>query len=124
MTIFTCQSMIPGHGDLSIEWPAENADKVEAEFDAMIKLGVDFWIVEKAGPRSKVTVTEVTDPKTQLGNRKAVIRDEHIGKLVRSGLAELVTFEGVAEIKPIRKAYDAREASRSNTVASGPRTGG
>lgn len=124
MTTYTCQSMIPGHGDLSIEWPAENADQVEAEFDAMMKQGVDFWIVEKAGLRSKVKVTEVTDPKTQLGKRRAVIRNEHIGKLVRSGLAELVKFEGVDEIKPIRKAYDAREAARAHTMASGPRTGG
>ena len=135
---FMCRIALPRdffggmvEGDLGIEWPAENADRVAEVFQKLIDDGVNFYIVEKVQGtfRSKTTVSPVEGGDTlneQITGRKVFIKNADIKALVDAGVASIATLEGVADFKAPagKKAKTGAEAATNDTVALGQRTGG
>jgi hypothetical protein len=135
---YTCRMALPREffggvpmGDLGIEWPVENIDRVAETFQVLIDKGVNFYLVEKKDGlvRSKTTVTPVSGGDTlkqQIASGKVYIKNADIKPLLDAGIASIATLTGVGDFKaPSGKtAKTGKEAASNDTVALGQRQGG
>lgn len=113
-----------GHGDLTIEWDEGNNEAMTAQIQALMDKGVSFFKVEDQGKIRKKLVAVPVTSAAEAPDRKLLIKDADIAKIVESGLADISRFSGVAEIKTTGKAATAAEAAATDTVAVKPAKGG
>jgi len=113
-----------GHGDLTIEWDEGNNEAMTAQIQVLMDKGVTFFKVEDQGKIRKKLVGTPIASATEATDRKLMIKDADIQKIVDSGLADVARFQGCGEIKTVGRATTAAEAAATDTVAVQPAKGG
>jgi len=119
----TCIYPSSRHGDLKLEWNEENAAEAIAKIQEKMNQGVTFHILDPDSKAKAPPVLEI-DNTNQISNRQVYIRDSDIAKLVEDGMASIVSFTGVAQLKTMGKAKTAEEVVENDTVAVAPKAGG
>lgn len=124
--MYSCNLAIKGMpGDLGIEWAADKVTAVAEVFQKLMDQGVRFFVVEKTGlVRKKTTVRVTASGDETAAAGRVVIPNEDIANVVNSGLAGLVKFDGINDIKQIRKAVSGVDAATNDTVAINQPGGG
>lgn len=112
------------HGDLTIEWDEASQDAITPQIQALMDKGVTFFRLEENGKNRKSTVAVPVNGTDEIKERKLLIKDPDIAKIVEGGLATIARFQGVGEIKTSGKVKTAAEAASTDTVAVQPAKGG
>lgn len=113
-----------GHGDLTLEWDEGNNEAMTAQIQALMDKGVTFFKIEDRGALRKKLVGVPLDTPADATDRKLLIKDPDIGKIVDAGLASIAQFATVGTIKTTGQAKTAAEAAATDTVAVKPAKGG
>jgi hypothetical protein len=112
------------HGDLTIEWDEGNNDAMTSQIQYLMDKGVTFFKIEDQGKVRKKLVGIPIGSAAEATDRKVLIKDADIAKIVDSGLADISRIAGVTEIKTTGRAATAAEAAGTDTVAVKPAKGG
>jgi hypothetical protein len=121
--------MLNTAGHMTIIWPPESDDAMEAIIQRKMDAGVMFYMLEPvAGGLAAPRETGLIRPMDARHRRALAIHDEDLAKFVGDGLGEATLTPSVPEPaakKPARKARTAKEvAAAPNAVGVSPRRGG
>lgn len=103
-------------GDITVAWTEDQDEAVAAVIQKKMDQGIRFFIV-KPFSGDQIQITKITD----VVGREVRIHDEDFGKLLADGKVGIFSRAAAAASSMARAAAhvvtDAREASRSHTMA-------
>lgn len=117
--------MLDESGDTTIVWDDDTEEQLLPIIEKKMKDGVMFYIIKERAlpmlPPKKVRAKKIAEIKKA---GAAIIKDEDLAELFKSGSVMAVTANNDDEIVTVKRATEAQEVTRSHTVAVRPQRGG